>query len=138
MAWTATLKGLERKDDAVEVLVVLTDGTDIRSYRYSTQAQGATVGWLRAAVLQTVAGLTVVSRDLIVGMDINTTPDVPIDPPPPTKDEQDRHAFVAAYQALRGIARGVESGLLRADDPFVTDAQAAAQALFKPEYVNEL
>lgn len=130
MSWTASITDFKRITDHISVSVVFADGTTIPFSRVFSTSDFES---LKSELRQQIAALTAQDsflQALTKGpVDLTTAP-----PTPPTQADIDRKNYFNLLEKYKQVQQDIANGLIKADDPAVTQLTSNLKAAYKPEY----
>jgi hypothetical protein len=138
MTWKTIVESIEvAPSGAANVAVIFVDEAQGRKEARRVQVTSPALETVKAALRRERALIDAVyaaKSDIVPGeLDIDTPPVPDI---PPTKEEQDRAAYLLAYNQFRAVRAQSQDGIAEQSD--VDAALQAVKDLYKPEYLGVL
>lgn len=132
MTWTAQIIDRTQTPSGFEVACVLSDGAQKFVQRFQT------TGTLASLKQQIITATTQhdpqkAIDEVPIGLVVDLSPDVVLSPTP-DKAQQAQAAWVAAYERVQALQRGVDAGVIPPGDKELADTRDVLASTCLPEY----
>lgn len=136
MAWTATIKSVDRQPDGrVQIFVAFDDGNGRTVPQYIVGDVGASSAWFQRQLTAAVSRFDDAEKlRLLVSVGESFTVAAPEVTPPPSDEQMARTAFLADWRLYGGLQRAVAAGILAADDKVIAETKVRLLAAWLPDY----
>lgn len=135
MAWTPTIKSVNKAQGSIVFVVSYSNGTETVEKQYSS-ANIVDMEWVKRQIrndISTMDTLYTLADSLQLGV-LNTTAATP---PTPTQAEIDRNIWLAKYYKLtRAHTTLIVPGIITVSQPTYAALLADVKATIKPEYID--